>query len=80
MIFGWDGKVHRITGYTDRTTYATISIVDVNDINANPNWHRSTQFSIQIKSKCKLESKPIPGETGTLTAPSATCRATGHDS
>ena len=36
MIFGWDGKVHRITGYTDRTTYATISIVDVNDINATP--------------------------------------------
>ena len=79
MIFGWDGKVHRITGYTDRTTYATISIVDVNDINATPigtGFHSSLS---RLNDSRNLRANLAGGETGTLTVYHTNRRATGHD-
>ena len=36
MLIGWDGKVHRVQNYVDRGTFATIELVDVNNINATP--------------------------------------------
>jgi hypothetical protein len=35
MSFGWAGKTHRVTGYVDRGTYATVSIVDISNINTS---------------------------------------------
>ena len=79
MIFGWDGKVHRITGYTDRTTYATISIVDVNDINATPIGTGLHSSLYRLNESINLRANLAGGETGTLTVSISTCRATGHD-
>ena len=79
MIFGWDGKVHRITGYTDRTTYATISIVDVNDINATPIGTGLHSGMYRLNQSVNLRANLAAGETGTLTVSISTCRATGHD-
>ena len=36
MTFGWDGKTHKVTSYTDRGTYATVAITDVSNINPTP--------------------------------------------
>lgn len=79
MIFGWDGKVHRITGYTDRTTYATISIVDVNDVNATPIGTGLHSSVYRLNQSVNLRANLASGSTGTLTVSISTCRATGHD-
>ena len=36
MTFGWDGKTHKVANYVDRTTYATVEITDVSNINPTP--------------------------------------------
>jgi len=79
MIFGWDGKVHRITSYTDRSTYATITIQDVNDINATPIGPGLHSGMYRLNQSISLRANLAAGETGTLTVSISTCRATGHD-
>ena len=78
MLIGWDGKVHRVQNYVDRGTFATIELVDVNDVNNNRNWNRYTNRtenqSVNIKSKlgrCRNRN---------IDSINSTCRATGHDS
>ena len=79
MIFGWDGKVHRITSYTDRSTYATITIQDVNDVNATPIGAGLQSSMYRLNQSISLRANLASGETGTLTVSISTCRATGHD-
>ena len=79
MIFGWDGKVHRITSYTDRSTYSTITIQDVNDINATPIGPGLHSGMYRLNQSVNLRANLAAGETGTLTVSISTCRATGHD-
>ena len=79
MIFGWDGKVHRITSYTDRTTYATLTIQDVSDINATPIGGGLHSSMYRANESVNLRANLAALETGTLTVSISTCRATGHD-
>ena len=79
MIFGWDGKVHRITSYTDRSTYATITIQDVNDINDTPVGTGIHSSMYRLNQSVSLRANLVAGETATLTVSISTCRATGHD-
>ena len=79
MLFGWDGKVHRITSYTDRSTYATITIQDVNDINDTPIGTGLHSGMYRLNQSISLRANLAAGETGTLTVSISTCRATGHD-
>ena len=79
MIFGWDGKVHRVTGYTDRVTYATITIQDVSDINATPIGTGLHSSMYRAGASVNLRANLAALETGTLTVSISTCRATGHD-
>ena len=37
MIFGWQGKMHRVTDYLDFVGYAVIKIEDITDA-TNPKW------------------------------------------
>ena len=81
MIFAWDGKTHIIKSYTDRTTFATIEIEDLqsSDINvpATPVGIVSTVVNATtiVTLRCGLQKE----EGGNITINISTCRATGHD-
>lgn len=79
MIFGWDGKVHIVTSYTDRITYGTITIQDLNDINPTPIGAGIQSSMYRLNQSISLRANLQAGETGTLTVSISTCRATGHD-
>ncbi len=79
MIFGWDGKVHRITSYTDRTTYATITIQDVSNIQPTPVGSGIHSSMYRASTSVNLRANLADNETGTLTVSISTMRATGHD-
>ena len=79
MIFGWDGKVHRITSYTDRTTYGTITIQDVNNIQPTPVGSGIHSTMYRASTSVNLRANLADNETGTLTVSISTMRATGHD-
>ena len=79
MIFGWDGKVHRITSYTDRTTYGTITIQDVNNIQPTPVGSGIHSTMYRASTSVNLRANLADNETGTLTVSISTTRATGHD-
>ena len=79
MLIGWDGKVHRILNYTDRVTYATIELADVNDVNATPVGTGIHSSMYRLNTSVNLRANLAAGEPGTLTVSISTCRATGHD-
>ena len=79
MIFGWDGKVHRVTSYTDRTTYGTITIQDVNNIQPTPVGSGIHSSMYRASTSVNLRANLADNETGTLTVSISTMRATGHD-
>jgi len=79
MLIGWDGKVHRVQNYVDRGTFATIELVDVNNINATPIGTGIQSSMYRASTSVTLRANLADAETGTITVSISTCRATGHD-
>ena len=79
MLIGWDGKVHRVQNYVDRGTFATIELVDVNNINATPIGTGIQSSMYRANTSVTLRANLADAETGTITVSISTCRATGHD-
>lgn len=81
MSFGWAGKTHRVTAYVDRVTFATVSIVDISNINtAGPAAGIQEPLvrgpgTENILLRCGL----IANANANITIKISTCRATGHD-
>jgi hypothetical protein len=81
MSFGWAGKTHRVTGYVDRGTYATVSIVDISNINTSGPAAGIQETLVRgagtenIVLRCGL----LAGANADITVKISTCRATGHD-
>jgi len=82
MIFGWDGKLHRISNYVDRGSYGTIEITDVDGsdiINSASSSSGLITPVVQGTNTITLRAGLTAGETGTITINISTCRVTGHD-
>jgi len=83
MIFGWDGKTHRILSYADRGTYGTIEIEDVTNINdaalGDAVVAVGLQSSVQSSDAITLRVGLNSNENAGLTVNISVCRATGHD-
>jgi len=82
LVFGWDGKLHRIATYTDRTTYATIEFTDVDGsdiINAASSSSGLITSAVQGIQTITLRAGLVSGAEADITANVSTCRATGHD-
>ena len=81
MSFGWAGKTHRVTSYVDRGTYATVSIVQLSNINtAGPAAGIQEPLvrgpgTENIVLRCGL----LANANADITIKISTCRATGHD-
>jgi hypothetical protein len=81
MSFGWAGKTHRVTGYVDRGTYATVSIVDISNINTSGPASGIQESLVRgagtenITLRCGL----LANANADITVKISTCRATGHD-
>ena len=80
LLFAWNGKVHRITGYTPSAgaVPAYITIADVRD---NNNYGGSTGINkaFTTASATTLRSGLPAGSSAQITVKISTCRATGHD-
>ena len=82
MTFGWDGKTHKITSYTDRTTYATIEITDVSNINPTPigaGIHSPMSGYTGSSGAPTLRVGLSSTEPATITVFVSTLRASNHD-
>jgi hypothetical protein len=94
MIFGWDGKIHRIVSYTPVTAenygYIIISDLDINGSslrNINTPVITGLQSSLDPAVNTTLNSANdqilraglAKGELGNITVRISTMRATGHD-
>jgi hypothetical protein len=82
LVFGWDGKLHRITTYTDRTTYATVEITDVDGsdiVNAASSSSGIITSVVQGVQTITLRAGLVAGSDASITSNISTCRATGHD-
>ena len=81
MIFVWDGKTHKITGYTQRTGFGTIAITDVagKEINTSSLVTGIHSTLVNTQSVVTLRVGLASGEGGNITVNISTCRATGHD-
>jgi len=83
MIFGWDGKIHRILSYADRGTFGTIEIEDVNDINdaalGDSIVAAGLNSVVASSDAITLRVGLANGENAGLTVNISVCRATGHD-
>ena len=81
MSFGWAGKTHRVTSYVDRGTYATVSIVDLSNINTSGPAAGIQEPLVRgggtenIVLRCGL----LANANADITVKISTCRATGHD-
>ncbi len=81
MSFGWAGKTHRVTGYVDRGTYATVSIVGISNINITGPANGIQEPLVRgagtenITLRCGL----LANANADITVKISTCRATGHD-
>jgi len=83
MIFAWEGKVHQIDSYTERSgeDFDTIEISDVagTDINIPATATGIAQITSVGSSSITLRAG-LPAEAAaTITINISTCRATGHD-
>ncbi len=80
LLFAWNGKVHRITGYTPGAgaVPAYITIADYSD---NNNYGAATGINkaFTTASATTLRSGLPEGSSAQITVKISTCRATGHD-
>ena len=80
LLFAWNGKMHRITGYTPAVGMVPpyISFTDVTD---NNNYGTSTGLNRVLSgaSSTVLRAGLPAGSTASITVKISTCRATGHD-
>jgi len=83
MLFGWDGKVHRILSYSQKPTYGIITIEDVNDINdaalGDSIVASGLNSPVASANAITLRVGLDGGENAGLTVNISVCRATGHD-
>ena len=81
MIFVWDGKTHKITGYTQRSGFGTVTITDVagKEINTSSLVTGIHSSLVNTQSVVTLRAGLGSGEGGNITVNISTCRATGHD-
>tara|TARA_R110000850_G_scaffold15328_15_gene48171 strand:- start:17743 stop:24807 length:7065 start_codon:yes stop_codon:yes gene_type:complete len=80
LIFSWEGKVHQINNYVDRTTYATVEISDVDEIVNQASDPSGLNAPVvgglnQITLRCGIQATA----DATITVRISTARATGHD-
>ena len=80
LVFAWNGKLHRVTGYTPPSGLipAYISFTDVIDNNnygTSPGINRPLSGSSSLVFRTGLPA----GSTASITVKISTCRATGHD-
>ncbi len=80
LIFAWNGKLHKVTGYTPAAGMipAYISFTDVAD---NNNYGSSSGLNkvLSGSSSTVLRTGLPEGSTASITVKISTCRATGHD-
>ena len=82
MIFGWDGKMHVVSNYVDRGTFATVEIADLADSDLNvPATATGIASALTLPGNAQvtLRTGLQSSEPGTITINISTCRATGHD-
>jgi hypothetical protein len=80
LIFSWGGKVHQVSNYVNRTTYATVEISDVDEIVNQASDPSGLNIPVvsglnQITLRCGIQSSA----NATITIRISTARATGHD-
>ena len=80
LIFAWNGKLHKVTGYTPPAGMipAYISFTDLTD---NNNYGTSSGLNrvLSGSSSTVLRAGLPSGSTASITVKISTCRATGHD-
>ena len=84
MIFAWEGKVHRILSYSQKSGFGIINIEDVNSINDAALGDAVVASGIQSTMQNATNAINIraglnSGENAGLTVNISVCRATGHD-
>ena len=90
MIFGWDGKVHRILNfiqgpdlYNNGPGYDIIQITDFYKDNVTPLQNINTVlipgFNKPVPPNSDIQVGLTEGEGAEVTVDISTCRATGHD-
>ena len=86
MIFAWGGKLHQVSNYTDRTTFATINLTDVaaSNINSNNTLYTGSGIAKPIYSAggttaITLTLSLASNEAANITVGISTLRANGHD-
>jgi len=81
MIFVWDGKTHKITGYTQRSGFGTIAITDVagKEINSSSLVTGLHSTVKNTNSVVTLRAGLPSAEGANITVNISTNRATGHD-
>jgi len=81
MSFGWAGKTHRVTSYTNRGTFATVTTVQLTNINTAGPAAGIQEPLVRgaglenITLRCGL----LANANADITIKISTCRATGHD-
>jgi len=84
MIFAWEGKLHRVDSYSQKSGFAIIAISDVNSIN-DPNRGDSgvpaqgLAVDVQNSDAIVLRAGLNANENAGLTVNISVARATGHD-
>jgi len=82
-IFGWDGKVHQLSNYVDRGTYATVEITDLEGSDivnaASSSSGLITPVVLGGGQTVTLRAGQKAAVDATITVNISTCRATGHD-
>ena len=80
LVFAWNGKLHKVTGYTPAAGMipAYISFTDLSD---NNNYGSSSGLNKALSgsSSTVLRTGLPSGSTASITVKISTCRATGHD-
>ena len=81
LLFAWNGKLHRITGYTAAAGLvpAYITIADGVDNNNYGGGTVGINKAFSTASSTTLRSGLPAGSTAAITVKISTCRVTGHD-
>ena len=83
MIFGWDGKIHRVLSYAQKSGYAILNIEDVNTINDAALGDAAVAAGLQsVLTSSNARTLRIGlnnNENAGLTVNISVARATGHD-
>ena len=81
MLISWAGKVHSVSSYIDRGSYATIQLSEVanSDINKASNQTGIHAPVVVAGTTTTLRAGLAAAQPGDITISISTCRATGHD-